>query len=151
MPIPTGFKCYVPLVAFPKYQIMNNRIFCIGFWKRFLNLLMIGFSISRKRLIVQKGINRTLYTKRYWSAGDNLTKRVLQIVSKAKGNSLDHRSPVVSVSLKLLSLRIPLVLQPCLVIEGDRNSNNSTKFAKFQLKLNPPSGVGASVTRYCGM
>ena len=72
--------------------------------------------------------------------GDYLTKRVLQIVNKAKGNTLGQGSPVVSVSLKLLnqkkkkkllSLRIPLVLQLCLMIESDKNSDNSKKFAKF--------------------
>lgn len=35
--------------------------------------------------------------------GDYLTKRVLQIVNKAKGNTLGQGSPVVSVSLKLLN------------------------------------------------
>lgn len=37
-------------------------------------------------------------------------KGVLQIVSRARGNTLGHGGPVLSASLDILSFRIPLVL-----------------------------------------
>lgn len=57
--------------------------------------------------------------------GVNLFPKRGYCVSKTKGNTLGQGSPVVSASLRILNMRIPLVLAPLPDYGGDRESDNS--------------------------